>query len=75
MAFAAQNLPTAFAALIEIMGVPESLLSMAVGWLARENKITIEPHYGDCEIGLKLGPPHAIKRANAGPLESVARHQ
>ena len=53
LAFAAQNLPTAFAALIEIMGVPESLLSMAVGWLARENKITIEPHYGDCEIGLK----------------------
>jgi hypothetical protein len=75
LAFAAQNVPTAFAGLVEIMGVAESLLSMAVGWLARENKITIEPHYGDCKIGLKLGPPHAIKRANAGPLESVARHQ
>jgi len=26
---------------------------MAVGWLARENKITIEPHDGDYEMRLK----------------------
>jgi hypothetical protein len=28
--------PTTFALLIETIGVPESLLFMAVGWLARE---------------------------------------
>jgi Winged helix-turn-helix domain (DUF2582) len=28
-------------------GVPESLFFMSVGWLARENKITIEPRDGD----------------------------
>jgi len=33
--------------------VPESLFFMAVGWLARENKITIEPCHGDYEIRLK----------------------
>jgi Winged helix-turn-helix domain (DUF2582) len=48
-----QDGPTTFAALIETVGVPESLFFMAVGWLARENKITIEPHGGDYEIGLK----------------------
>jgi hypothetical protein len=26
---------------------------MAVGWFARENKITIEPHDGDYEMRLK----------------------
>ena len=45
--------PTTFAALLEDVGAPESLSFMAVGWLARENKITIEPHDGDYEIHLK----------------------
>jgi Winged helix-turn-helix domain (DUF2582) len=45
--------PTTFALLIEAVGVPESLFFMAVGWLARENKITIEPHDGDYEMRLK----------------------
>jgi hypothetical protein len=45
--------PATFAPLIEAMGVPESLFFMAVGWLARENKITIEPHNGDYEMRLK----------------------
>ena len=45
--------PTTFAPLIETIGVPESLFFMAVGWLARENKITIESHDGDYEIRLK----------------------
>ena len=45
--------PTTLASLIEAAGVPESLFFMAVGWLARENKITIEPCNGDYEIRLK----------------------
>jgi hypothetical protein len=45
--------PATFAPLIEAMGVPESLFFMAVGWLARENKITIEPRDGDYEMRLK----------------------
>jgi hypothetical protein len=45
--------PTTFALLIETIAVPESLFFMAVGWLARENKITIEPHDGDYEMRLK----------------------
>ena len=45
--------PTTLASLIEAAGVPESLFFMAVGWLARENKITIEPCHGDYEIRLK----------------------
>lgn len=45
--------PTRFALLIEAIAVPESLFFMAVGWLARENKITIESHDGDYEIRLK----------------------
>ena len=45
--------PTTLASLIEAAGVPESLFFMAVGWLARENKITIEPCDGDYEIRLK----------------------
>ena len=45
--------PTTFAILIEVVGVPESLFFMAVGWLARENKITIEPHDDDYEIRLR----------------------
>jgi hypothetical protein len=45
--------PTTFALLIEAVGVPESLFFMAVGWLARENKITIEPHDGDYQMRLK----------------------
>jgi hypothetical protein len=45
--------PTTIASLIEAAGVPESLFFMAVGWLARENKIAIEPCCGDYEIRLK----------------------
>jgi hypothetical protein len=45
--------PTSFALLIETIAVPESLFFMAVGWLARENKITIEPYDGDYEMRLK----------------------
>ena len=45
--------PATFAPVIEAMGVPESLFFMAVGWLARENKITIEPRDGDYEMRLK----------------------
>jgi winged helix-turn-helix protein DUF2582 len=45
--------PTTFAIVIEAIGVPESLFFMAVGWLARENKITIEPRDGDYEMRLK----------------------
>src|SRR5580692_4912453 len=45
--------PATLASLIEAAGVPESLFFMAVGWLARENKITIEPRTGDYEIRLK----------------------
>jgi hypothetical protein len=45
--------PTTFALLIEAVGVPESLFFMAVGWLARENRITIEPQDGDYEMRLK----------------------
>jgi hypothetical protein len=45
--------PTTFAILIEATGMPESLFFMAVGWLARENKITIEPRDGDYEMRLK----------------------
>jgi len=44
---------TTFALLIEAVGVPESLFFMAVGWLARGNKITIEPHDGDYEMRLR----------------------
>jgi hypothetical protein len=45
--------PTTFALLIETTAVPQSLFFMAVGWLARENKITIEPHDGGYEMRLK----------------------
>jgi Winged helix-turn-helix domain (DUF2582) len=45
--------PTTLASLIEAIGVPESLFFMAVGWLAREGKITIEPYHGDYEIRLR----------------------
>jgi hypothetical protein len=45
--------PTTFGIVIEAIGVPESLFFMAVGWLARENKITIEPRDGDYEMRLK----------------------
>lgn len=45
--------PTTLASLIEAAGVPESLFFMAVGWLAREDKIIIEPCHGDYEIWLK----------------------
>lgn len=65
--------PTRFALLIEAIAVPESLFFMAVGWLGRENKITIESHDGDYEIrlidsGLQSVPKHGL-------LESVTQHQ
>jgi hypothetical protein len=44
---------TTLASLIEAAGVHESLFFVAVGWIARENKITIEPCHGDCETRLK----------------------
>ena len=44
--------PTTLALLIEAIGVPGEPVFYAVGWLARENKITIEPHDGDYEIRL-----------------------
>lgn len=45
--------PTTLAMLIEAIAVHESLFFMTIGWLARENKIAIEPHDGDYEIRLK----------------------
>ena len=49
----AEQGPSTFAMVIEAIGVPESLFFMAVGWLARENKITIELRDGDYEMRLK----------------------
>jgi len=43
----AEEGPASFATLIQEVGVPESLFYMAVGWLARENKIEFEQHDGD----------------------------
>lgn len=45
--------PATFADLIDLVGVPESLFFMGVGWLAREDKIEIDRHGGDYEIRLK----------------------
>jgi hypothetical protein len=42
--------PTTFANLIDGLSVPESLLFMAIGWLARENKIEFESYGGDYTI-------------------------
>jgi hypothetical protein len=45
--------PTTFAGLIDALNVPESLFFMAVGWLAREDKIEFERHDGDYTIRAK----------------------
>lgn len=45
--------PMTVANLIEEVSVPESLFFMAVGWLAREEKVEIEPRGGDYEIRLR----------------------
>ena len=49
----AQRGPATFASLIDEIGVTESLFYMAVGWLAREDKLEIAPRGGDYEIRLK----------------------
>ena len=49
----AQRGPTTFATLIDVIGVTESLFYMAVGWLAREDKLEIAPGDGDYEIRLR----------------------
>jgi hypothetical protein len=38
---------------MEITEMPPSLLFMAVGWLAREDKIGIKPRNGDYEVCLR----------------------
>jgi hypothetical protein len=45
--------PSTFATLMEITEMPPSLLFMAVGWLAREDKIGIKPRNGDYEVCLR----------------------
>jgi hypothetical protein len=45
--------PTTFASLIDGLNVPESLFFMAIGWLAREDKIEFERHGGDYTIRAK----------------------
>ena len=45
--------PMTLASLIEEVSVPESLFFMAVGWLAREEKVEMEPRGGDYEIRLR----------------------
>ena len=39
--------PLTFAELMTRVDVPESLFFMAVGWLARESKVTFDPAGGD----------------------------
>lgn len=53
MGYAFRPGPPTFAPLIEAIAVPEGLFFMAIGWLARENKITIERDDGDYEVRLK----------------------
>ena len=45
--------PLTFAALMEEINAPQSLFFMAIGWLARENKLEFEPAGGDYTIHLK----------------------
>jgi hypothetical protein len=47
-----QRGPATFTALIDEIGVTESLFYMAVGWLAREGKIDFENRDGDYAIRL-----------------------
>jgi Winged helix-turn-helix domain (DUF2582) len=44
--------PLTFSVLMEEVDVPESLFFMAIGWLAREHKLRIEPADGDYLVRL-----------------------
>ena len=44
--------PLTFAALMETVNVPQSLLFMAIGWLSREEKLQFEPAGGDYVVRL-----------------------
>jgi hypothetical protein len=44
--------PLTFATLMEEVDAPESLFFMAIGWLSREHKLTIEPANGDYVVRL-----------------------
>lgn len=45
--------PLNMAALMEEIDAPQSVFFMAVGWLAREDKLEIEPANGDYTLRLK----------------------
>jgi hypothetical protein len=45
--------PLNFATLMEQVNAPQSLFFMAIGWLARENKLEVEPDGGDYTVRLK----------------------
>jgi len=45
--------PLNMAALMEEVDAPQSVFFMAVGWLAREDKLEIEPSNGDYTVRLK----------------------
>jgi hypothetical protein len=45
--------PVNFAKLMDEVNAPESLVFMAIGWLAREDKLAIEPAGGDYTVRLK----------------------
>ena len=45
--------PLNFATLMDEVNMPESLFFMAIGWLAREDKLAIEPAGGDYTLRLK----------------------
>ncbi|HEY4709130.1 MAG TPA: winged helix-turn-helix domain-containing protein [Candidatus Acidoferrales bacterium] len=44
--------PLTFAALMETVNVPQSLLFMAIGWLSREEKLRFESAGGDYVVRL-----------------------
>jgi hypothetical protein len=44
--------PLTFAALMEEVNAPQSLFFMAIGWLAREDKLEFEPAGGDYIVRL-----------------------
>jgi len=45
--------PLEMAALMEEVDAPQGVFFMAVGWLAREDKLEIEPANGDYTVRLK----------------------
>jgi len=45
--------PLSFATLMDEVNAPQSLFFMAIGWLAREDKLAIEPGGGDYTVRLK----------------------